>query len=246
MRPSAHNAAGRFLARPTLSATWKWDGRNDMGVAAHLGIDLVEYDDRIRTFIPYYEEMLDVAADAVPPKARTIVDLGTGTGALAARVVEKAARGHVIGIDADSGILSAAACRLQRRGSFLCADFSQTPVPECDVVVASFALHHLRTRRAKTTLYRRIRKALHKRGLFISVDCHPASDPELAREQHASWKAHLEHWYTKRQAASLLKAWSREDVYVPLQDEIELMERGGFAVEVLWRKGAFAVMRGKR
>ena len=31
-----------------------------MGVASHLGIKLTEYDSRIRTFIPHYEEMLDV------------------------------------------------------------------------------------------------------------------------------------------------------------------------------------------
>ena len=33
-----------------------------MGVASHLGIQLTEYDRRIRTFIPDYEEMLDAAA----------------------------------------------------------------------------------------------------------------------------------------------------------------------------------------
>lgn len=217
-----------------------------MGVAAHLGIDLVEYDERIRTFIPYYEEMLDVAAEAVPRKARTIVDLGTGTGALAARVVEKASHAHVVGIDADSGILSAAACRLQRRGSFLCADFSETPLPDCDAVVASFALHHLRTRRAKSTLFRKAQHALHKKGVLISVDCYPAREAELAREQHEAWKTHLQQWYSRKQAASLLKAWSREDFYMPLEEEISLMRRAGFSVEILWRKGAFAVLRGRR
>lgn len=217
-----------------------------MGVAAHLGIDLVEYDDRIRTFIPYYEEMLDVAADAVPRQARTIVDLGTGTGALAARVAEKTSRSHIVGIDSDSGILCAAAGRLQRRGSFLCADFAQTPLPECDAVVASFSLHHLRTRRAKTSLFRKAQHALHKSGVFISVDCYPARDAELAREQHEAWKTHLQKWYSRKQAASLLKAWSREDFYMPLEEEMALMHRGGFAVEVLWRKDAFAVLRGRR
>ena len=54
-----------------------------MGVASHLGIKIAEYDMRIRTFIPDYEEMLNVVADAVPPRARTMVDIGTGTGALA-------------------------------------------------------------------------------------------------------------------------------------------------------------------
>ena len=50
-----------------------------MSVATHLGIDLAEYDARIRTFIPHYEEMLDVAASVIDPKSETIVDLGIGT-----------------------------------------------------------------------------------------------------------------------------------------------------------------------
>lgn len=217
-----------------------------MGVAAHLGIYLVEYDERIRTFIPDYEEMLDVAAEAIPASARTIVDLGTGTGALAARCVERAPRAHVVGIDSDAGMLAAAAGRLQKRGSFLCANFALAALPECDVVVASFALHHVRTRPAKAALHRRIHAVLRRAGVFVSVDCHPAADPELAREQQRAWKSHLENWYSKPRAAALLKAWSQEDVYVPLEAELALMRQGGFRTEVLWRKGAFAVLVGKR
>ncbi len=217
-----------------------------MGVAAHLGIDLAQYDERIRTFIPHYEEMLDVAADAVPAMARTIVDLGTGTGALAARCLEHAPRAHVIGIDSDGGILSAAAGRLQKRGCFVCADFVTAPLPQCDVVVASFSLHHVRTRPAKTALYRRVRAALPRGGVLITVDCHPAADPELAQEQHMAWRAHLENYYSRARAVSLLKAWSHEDFYVPLDAEMALMRQAGLRTETLWRKGAFAVIVGKK
>lgn len=217
-----------------------------MTVASHLGIDLAQYDERIRTFIPDYEEMLDVAAEVVPGSVRTIVDLGTGTGALASRCIEQAPRAHVVGIDSDSGILAAAHGRLQDRGCFLCADFVAAPLPECDVVVASFALHHVRTRPAKTALYRRARGALRRGGLVITVDCHPASDADVAREQHRAWRAHLENFYSRARAISLLKAWSREDFYVPLEAEIGLMRQAGLRTEILWRKGAFAVIVGKK
>ena len=40
-----------------------------MGVATHLGIQLADYDETIRTFIPGYEEMLDAAAATVAPAA---------------------------------------------------------------------------------------------------------------------------------------------------------------------------------
>ena len=217
-----------------------------MGVAAHLGIDLAEYDERIRTFIPDYDEMLDTAAEALPASAHTIVDLGTGTGALAARCIEHAARAHIIGIDSDIGILAAASGRLQSRACFITANFTRCPVPSCDALVASFALHHVRTRASKLALFRRIHSALAKNGLFISVDCNPASDAKIAAEQHRKWRAHLEQFYGKTQATSLLKAWSREDTYMPLNVEMSMMEKAGFSVELLWRKGAFAVIRARR
>jgi hypothetical protein len=58
-----------------------------MSVANHLGIDLSEYDARIRTFIPNYEEMLDVVASVIDPMSSMILDLGIGTGALSERCV---------------------------------------------------------------------------------------------------------------------------------------------------------------
>src|SRR5688572_22875140 len=84
-------------------------------VAAHLQIELTEYDDRIRAFVPHYETMLDTVArglrllDAAAPR---IVDLGIGTGALAARALAERPDAELIGIDADAGMLAAARKRL--------------------------------------------------------------------------------------------------------------------------------------
>lgn len=217
-----------------------------MGVATHLGIDLSEYDARIRTFIPDYDELLDVAAAAVPASARDIVDLGTGTGALAARCLEKAPKAKITGIDLDPEILKAAARRLGSRATLVCSTFSRASLPACDAIVASFSLHHLRTRTAKSSLYRRIHGALRRRGMFVNVDCNPAANPDLAREQRQVWKMHLQHSYPPAKAEEFLAAWSSEDVYVPLDAEIKLLERNGFRVEMLWRKGAFAVLMGIR
>ena len=214
-----------------------------MSVATHLGIDLAEYDARIRTFIPHYEEMLDVAAAAIDRRARTIVDLGIGTGALAARCLQNAPTAKITGIDADLEILGAARRRLPAASQFVCESFLKAEIPGCDAVVASFALHHVRTRSAKAKLYSRIAVALHSRGSIITVDCQPASDAALAIQQRLAWKAHLMKSYSEREADGYLEAWSHEDVYVPLNSEIELMRGAGFLVEILWRKDAFAVLR---
>lgn len=217
-----------------------------MGVATHLGISLAEYDKRIRTFIPDYQEMLDVAAENIPANSRIIVDLGVGTGALASRCLKRASRARVVGIDSDREILSVAARRLGQRATFICDSFLRASLPHCDAMVASFALHHVRTPRAKANFYRRVRAALRARGRFITVDCHPAKDSVLAHAQRQAWTEHLRKSYSKTQAAKLLAAWAREDSYVPLDSEIRLMEKAGFEIEVLWRKESFAVLMGKR
>jgi tRNA (cmo5U34)-methyltransferase len=214
-----------------------------MSVATHLGIKLADYDARIRTFIPDYEEMLGVAGAAIPARTRTIVDLGVGTGALAARCLASAPAAHVIGIDLDPDIVALAARRLRDRATFATGSFLRAALPRCDAAVASFSLHHVRTRAAKAALYTRIHAALRPGGLFITVDCQPASDPAVRRAQREAWLAHLRRAYTAARAAALLDAWGREDVYVPLDAELVMMRRSGFRVEVLWRRGAFAVLR---
>lgn len=217
-----------------------------MGVASHLGIKLTEYDSRIRTFIPHYEEMLDVAAAAIPARTRTIVDLGIGTGALSSRCLTSAPRARTVGIDVDPEITALASRRLGSRATVTTGSFLRAPLPTCDAVVASFALHHVRTRAAKAALYRRIGAALRPGGMVVSVDSNPAADTAVRRAQFDEWQAHLRRAYTAAQARAIFKGWSQEDVYVPLDAEIALLRAAGFRVELLWRRGAFAVLRGAR
>jgi len=218
-------------------------GAADMSVSAHLGIALGEYDARIRTFIPDYEEMLAVGASMVPSTARTILDLGIGTGALAERALARSRSATVVGIDADPVILDLARRRLGRRATFIAGSFLRAALPHSDAIVASFALHHVRTRSAKARLYRRIRRALGRGGVFVSVDCHPTADRAVASGQMEAWRAHLRLTYSAARSDGLLDAWSREDVYVPLEAELALMTLVGLRPITVWRKGAFAVVR---
>jgi hypothetical protein len=104
----------------------------------------------------------------------------------------------------------------------------------------------VRTRAAKASLYRRIRAALRPGGVFLIVDSQPATDASVRRAQFDQWLAHLRRSYTAAQAKGIFTSWSHEDVYVPLDAEIDLMRSAGFRVELIWRRGAFAVIRGAR
>ena len=220
-----------------------------MAVSSHLKIALGEYDARIRTFIPNYEEMLDAAASALVVAARplkTVVDLGTGTGALAARVAAVAPRVRLVGIDEDEGMLGMAARRLKKHPATLVAgNFVRAPLPRCDAITASFALHHIEQRRTKEALYVRARAALGTGGVLVSADCHPPSNPALAAASRKAWLAHLAKSYGPRKAESFLRAWAHEDFYVPLDVELNLLQSAGFTTEIVWRRGSFAVIAAK-
>jgi SAM-dependent methyltransferase len=219
-----------------------------MSVGSHLQIRLDEYDSRIRTFIPGYEQALAAAARALcalDTRTPHIVDLGTGTGALAERCLREVSGARITGIDEDPAILEMARTRLAAAGSlasFVHSSFLDVALPQCDAIVASLALHHVRTADRKRQLFRDCRAALGLRGLLISADCHPSADGSLAAMEMAAWRAHLRLTYSDEATDTYFAAWAREDVYVPLLQELDLLRDAGFMPEVVWRSGVFAVI----
>jgi tRNA (cmo5U34)-methyltransferase len=218
-----------------------------MGAATHLGIKPGEYDKAIATLIPHYKELLEGAAAAVDILARAtpaVVDLGTGTGALAQHIVKVRPKARLIGIDADASMLDAASRRLRGNIQTIEENFEQIHIPRCDVVSASFALHHVPTGRRKAALYKRCFAALRPNGMFVSADCYLAASAHLQRKHRDAWLAHLSRTYAPKKAEGFLRTWAKEDVYFTLEREIELLKDAGFAVEVAWRKDSFAVLVG--
>jgi hypothetical protein len=88
--------------------------------------------------------------------------------------------------------------------------------------------------------------ALRRGGVFVGVDCHPSADRALAASQRQAWLAHLRRSYGAVKARGFLETWAAEDVYVPLDAELALIGRTGLRGDVVWRKGAFAVVRAGR
>lgn len=218
-----------------------------MSAASHLGIRFGEYDRRIATFIPGYHEMLDVAAKAATeslPRSRpgALLDLGTGSGALAARCLARRPALRVVGIDADEDMLALAIKRLGSRLIAVSGNLATAPYPPCDVITASLSLHHLRTHRARLEVYRRSRRALHRGGRLVTADRYLSSHRDIADADQAAWVAHLARSYSAKQAARFLRAWAKEDVYVPLMVEVELMGKAGLRPDVIWRRDGFAVV----
>jgi len=216
-----------------------------MGAAEHLKINLNEYDTVIRKLIPHYVDLIEEAATAVSRvsgRRPAVVDLGTGSGALAARVLKQRTGARMIGIDEDGAILKMAERRLRGRISTIRHNFETAAIPRCDVITASFALHHIGTGRRKLAMYQRCFDALRPRGALVIADCCLASTERLRKAHKAAWLEHLQKTYTRKKAEAFLRAWAREDVYFTLDRETELLREAGFEVDVVWRRDSFAVI----
>jgi SAM-dependent methyltransferase len=208
--------------------------------------------------IPLYDELIAEVARALGHASRpvrTIVDLGIGTGALARACLERTPGARVWGIDADPDMMAIALSRLRRsqskglsrRVTMTTGSFLDEALPPCDAMVASYSLHHIRSSRAKLAFYRRCYRALRPGGVLISGDCAPASTPRGFARDLDVWFAHLGKSFGGRaRGRRVYESWADEDTYLPLAEEIRLLQRAGFAVDVPWRRSPFAVIVGCR
>jgi tRNA (cmo5U34)-methyltransferase len=250
-----------------IAATWKptsgaWRAAWELGPAittsvsqpatyGHFGIQVAEYDAAIVRYIPFYREMIETIVrwlDGHVPAGGLVVDLGAGTGALSAAVLDGLPAVEVELVDADAGMLEAAATRLgasAARARRRCADFLD-PLPACDAVVASLALHHVADPAQKGELYRRIRGALRAGGVFLLGDCVLFEDGICERRIRAEWSRHMQgHGLSAAEADACFVRWNAEDRYLPLAEELRLLAAAGFArPDVMWRRGPCAVYGG--
>jgi len=208
-------------------------------VRHHLLVEIEAYDAAIRRWIPGYETMIAEAAAAVAAVSPGLVlDLGAGTGALAAAILECEGVGAVELLDVDEAMLARARSRLRTfgdRARFSVRSFSDS-LPPCDAVAASLALHHVPTLEAKAALFTGIFQALRPGGVFVNADATMPSDPERRRATYDAWAAHMARsGISDREARGHFEAWSGEDTYFPLEDELAALEAAGFEARCVWR-----------
>ena len=216
-------------------------------VRRHLRVEIEAYDRTIRAFIPAYEEMLERAAGAVAEsRPARVIDLGAGTGALAQAVLQRCEGASVELIDADAEMLDQARERLApfaSRVSYSVRPF-QGPLPACDAVVASLALHHVPTLAGKREIFAAIHAALPTGGVFVNADATMPADPAARQADYETWAAHLVSCgIEEEQAWRHFQEWSGEDTYFPLEEELAALEETGFEAVCLWRAVPQAVVR---
>jgi len=221
-------------------------------VVDHLGVRASDYDAEIRRYIPGYDEMIATVVGvvgAIGPAPR-VIDLGAGTGALGAALLDALPGATVRLIDIDPAMLEVARARVAHHGAraeLVRASFADA-LPACDAVVASLALHHVPELAAKRALYARIAEALAPGGALVVADIavHDAG-AEHAWMYDAWQRAMAGAGIARDRAAELFEQWAGEDRYYSLATELALLADAGFPrPECFWKRGPSTVFGGFR
>src|SRR5882672_8147324 len=165
-------------------------------VSGHLKLRVAEYDDLIRKLVPAYPAMrpvqLDLLALGLPKNGGAgglVLDLGGGTGALAAAIAERFPAVSVEIWDTDPDMLATARERCGVFGArirYVERSFTD-PLPACDAVAACIALHHVKDMGVKGAIYRNIFAALRPGGIFVNADTALCATPALRDHAFRLW-----------------------------------------------------------
>jgi len=179
------------------------------------------YLEMIRDDIPVYDRFQEEVAEASGEGVQRVLELGTGTGETAARLLERHREAFLVGVDESAEMLAAARARLPAERVSLQVSRLEEPLPEgpFDLVASALCVHHL-SGAEKRDLFRRVRVALAPGRRFVLADVVVPADPTDA-------------------VTSLTPGYDRPDTVVA---QLEWLAEAGFAVRVAWEHADLAVV----
>jgi tRNA (cmo5U34)-methyltransferase len=208
------------------------------------------YDGPRRRLIPPFDAFYGTAVDALamlgrPP--RRVLDLGAGTGMLAARVAAAHPEAELVLTDGAPAMLEQARAVLGPGAALHVADLTD-PLPSgtFDAVVSALAIHHLADAE-KRSLFARVREALPPGGVFVNAEQVAGPTPCFDRRYRA-W-----HEAAARAAGSDDAEWAgarermRHDRCADVESQLRWLREAGFdAADCLFKDHGFAVLVARR
>lgn len=207
------------------------------------------YDHDRSLLIPGCDTFYRWAIALIPERAKTIVELGAGSGLLTALIRNRLPQAHIHLLDFSVPMLDLARRRLgdDPHLSYHHADYAtQNLPPEACSVVSSLSIHHLDDA-GKREVFRKAYHAIKPNGVFVNADQVAGPTPELDERYKVLWMEQVRAAGATEQqlAASLYR--QQEDRCASVEDQLGWMRAAGFADADCWYKeNRFAVLAGTR
>ena len=180
------------------------------------------YLELVRSEVPAYDRLQDVVAQVTSGLgARSILDLGVGTGVTSQRVLAEHPSAQLVGVDESPAMLDRA------RRALLTAELRaarlEDPLPQgpFDLVVSALAVHHL-DGAGKADLFRRVASVVVPGGRVVIGDVVVPEDP-------ADAVIPIDEEYDKPSSTGEQLRWLRE---------------AGFRARIAWVEADLAVLVG--
>ena len=174
----------------------------------------------MREAVPGYDHLEDETLTATGVGAKSVLELGTGTGETARRVLNRHPDAQLIGIDASPGMVKVARASLPADRVKLLVGRLEDPLPEgsFDLVVSALAVHHL-DGTGKADLFRRIASRLDPAGRFVLADVVEPVNPSYvvtAIDPEVDHPSKLDEHLALLEAAGLFPevTWTHRDLVV--------------------------------
>jgi tRNA (cmo5U34)-methyltransferase len=199
-----------------------------------------------RRVVPPFDAFYGTAVGALamlgrPP--RRVLDLGAGTGLLAARVAAAHPDAELVLVDGAPAMLEQARERLGDRATLHVADLRDPlPAGPFDAVVSALAIHHLDDA-ANRDLFARVRALLGPGGMFVNAE--QVSGPTPCFDaRYRAW-----HEAAAREAGATPQEWAdsvermRHDRCADAEAQLAWLREAGFdAADCLFKDHCFAVL----
>nr|WP_319374350.1 class I SAM-dependent methyltransferase [uncultured Methanobacterium sp.] len=222
-------------------------------VKDHFEEEAEEFDELIRTLIPFYESMINSLVLSLPFHGKEkikILDLGCGTGNISQEVKKRYPNSYITCVDLAENMIKMAKTKLSIYDDveFIRADFRELDFKgEYDAVISSLALHHLQPEEQKS-FYCRIKEFLKEGGVFYNADNVLGSNPHLNQVYMDKWVEFMLKSHTQEEIDTIwLPKYREEDFPSPLRSHVQWLEEAGFCeVDVVWKYYMFGVYGGKK
>jgi tRNA (cmo5U34)-methyltransferase len=208
------------------------------------------YEDARRRLIPPFDAFYGTAVCALGLAGRPlrrVLDLGAGTGMLAARVLDAHPGAELVLLDGSEAMLEQARAALGDRVGYAVADLDAAlPEGPWDAVVSALAIHHLEDE-SKRRLFGRIHDALAVDGVFVNAE-QVAGPTALFEGAYESW-----HERRARELGTSDEEWAAaverrvHDRCATVEHQLCWLRDAGFAdADCLFRERRFAVLVARR